>query len=213
MLPCNPARWSIGARRIAKPAPCDVAAQRRRAARDDGMVHAARPALHRVRPRVPTRPIGRRPVSGLAGLDRPPSRHTWTVALMDDPHRPTVAGAAAAYRSTYASGSPHSRFTRREEAAAGTCNCNSSSESAVRCAAAVRGSLRTSVRKPGRVPSRRRRWTRRMPAPIRGWMPRSRSRAGAYRCGGRATAASVQTSDDRNAVGAEAPRRRSTFPR
>jgi hypothetical protein len=101
----------------------------RRAARSRVAISGTRVALAPIA-RVSTQPIGRRPVSGLAGLDRPPSRPTWTVASMDDPHRPTVAGAAAACRSLCASRSPHSRFTRRDEAAPSTHNKDSISEMA-----------------------------------------------------------------------------------
>src|SRR5205814_9601095 len=71
---------------------------------------------------VPAHIIARavcRPVSGLAGLDRLPSRANFAVASRGGPHRPTVAGAAAAYGMN--SRSPHSRFIGDDEFAADTC--------------------------------------------------------------------------------------------
>ena len=69
---------------------------------------------------------GCRPVSGLASLDRPPSRPRlagqWHVE--GGPHWLTVAGAAAGWRGADIRAAPHSRFTRREGFAADTCGAD-----------------------------------------------------------------------------------------
>jgi tRNA-2-methylthio-N6-dimethylallyladenosine synthase len=99
--------------------------RRARECDDDGdRRDASRTALRRFTHRLRRRCAHgiRRPVSGLAGLGRSPSRRM-TVASSNDPHRLTVAGAAAAWRVLRAS--PRSRFICREEAAADTCGRDS----------------------------------------------------------------------------------------